>query len=476
MKFEPVIGLEIHAQLATNSKMFCSCANEMAKKPNENVCPVCLGLPGALPRINARAVDFAIALGLATHSRIRQDSVFSRKHYFYPDLPKAYQISQFDKPVCEGGWVEIDTEQGKKRIGITRIHMEEDAGKLVHEGQDPSSSYVDFNRAGVPLLEIVSEAELRTAEEAKAYMEKIYTLVTALKICRGDMEKGNLRCDANISIRPLGSNLMNTRTETKNLNSFRFVKQAIESEIARQIDLVLDGKEVVQETRLFDSVQKKTYSMRKKEDAHDYRYFDCPDLPVVEFSKEKIEQIRAHLPELPEDKKQRFIQNHQLSDYDAGLLSENSGFADFFEQTVQLGADPKKTANWLLGELSKLLNDQDAQQIKESFQPQQLKDLIDLVQDGTISNKIAKELFVEVYNQGVSPKELIAKKGLEQISDERQLRALCEELVLKHPAEVQEFKKGKDKVLGFFVGQMMAKTKGKANPKILNQILLELMR
>ncbi|MFH2130110.1 MAG: Asp-tRNA(Asn)/Glu-tRNA(Gln) amidotransferase subunit GatB, partial [bacterium] len=337
MEFESVIGLEVHAQLATESKLFCSCAIEFGQEPNSNTCPVCLGLPGVLPTINEKAVRYAIMLGIATHCTIRTDSQFARKNYFYPDLPKAYQTSQFDRPLCEHGWVDIEVEGEIKRIGITRIHMEEDAGKLVHEGNDPDASYIDLNRAGTPLVEIVSEPDIRTSAEAKAYMEKIHSIVTYLGICNGNMEKGNLRCDANVSIRPIGENELRTRTETKNLNSFRNIQAAIDYEISRQHDLMLEGEPVIQQTRLWDADSKSSRAMRTKEDSDDYRYFPCPDLPVVSIAPSLIDTLRAELPELPDEKSQRFQDAYPFSKHDATILVANRNMADYFEAVLEHG-------------------------------------------------------------------------------------------------------------------------------------------
>ncbi|MBL0690856.1 MAG: Asp-tRNA(Asn)/Glu-tRNA(Gln) amidotransferase subunit GatB [SAR324 cluster bacterium] len=474
MQYESVIGLEIHVQLATNSKMFCRCVNKYNKQPNVNVCPVCLGLPGALPRTNRKAVEFATIMGLVTNCQIKPRSIFARKNYFYPDLPKSYQISQFEDPICQQGWVDIDIAGNTKKIGITRIHMEEDAGKLIHEGFD--QSYVDLNRAGVPLIEIVSEPDLRTPEEAKAYMEKIYTLATYVGVCKGDMEEGNLRCDANISVRNLGENVLNTRTEIKNLNSFKFVQQAIEYEIARQIDSLADGVPIVQETRLFDSAAKKTFSMRKKEDAHDYRYFPCPDLPAVVFSESYVDEIRKNLPELPTVKKERFITEYELGDYDANLLTAQKVMADYFEKMVKLGANAKKSANWLLGDFSKLINETDITLKDSKVEPSQLVELISLVDGEQISGKIAKQVFADMFKTGMNAKKIVAQKGLAQISDVSQIESMASELVKKHTNEVEQYRAGRDRVLGFFVGQVMAQTKGKANPKVVNEILLKLLK
>ena len=474
MQFESVIGLEIHAQLATQSKIFCSCSTQFGNPPNESTCPVCLGLPGALPVLNRRVVEFAIRLGLATNCTIRLDSQFSRKNYFYPDLPKAYQISQFDRPICENGWLDIELEGQTKRIRITRIHMEEDAGKLIHE-EHGDSSFVDLNRAGVPLLEIVSEPDLRTPEEAKAYMEKMHSIVTYLGISEGDMEKGHFRCDANVSLRPMGQEKFGNRTETKNLNSFRFVQQAITYEIARQTEDILDGKRILQETRLWDSVKKNTYSMRSKEEAHDYRYFPDPDLPVVKISSGFVEQIRDQLPELPDVKKRRFMELFGLSTYDAEVLVADKEVAEYFEEVVATNADPKLVCNWISGELMRLMNENKVDIRNVGIPANSLASLINFLHEGSISGKIAKTVFEEMVQSGKDPATIIEARGLKQVSDEGALRRLLETLLANNPKQVKQYRTGKTQIKGFFVGQVMKETRGQANPQIVNQLLEKLL-
>ncbi len=475
MEFESVIGLEVHAQLSTESKLFCSCAIEFGQEPNSNTCPVCLGLPGVLPTINEKAVRYAVMLGLATHCSIRTDSQFARKNYFYPDLPKAYQTSQFDRPLCENGWIDIEVEGTVKRIGITRIHMEEDAGKLVHEGDDPNASYIDLNRAGTPLVEIVSEPDIRTSAEAKAYMEKIHSIVTYLGICNGNMEKGNLRCDANVSIRPFGQEELATRTETKNLNSFRNVQAAIDYEIARQTDMNLDDEPVIQQTRLWNADRKASKAMRSKEDSDDYRYFPCPDLPVVAVKQELIESLRSELPELPDEKNQRFQEAFQLNKHDASILVANRGTAEYFEAVLASGIDPKSAANWVMGDVSRLLNENGTNIANCLVTADKLAGLIKQIDAGVISGKIAKTVFEEMFQSGRDAESVIEEKGLKQVSDSGELTGICEKIVADNPAQTEQFKAGKEKVMGFFVGQVMKQTKGKANPQMVNQILRDLL-
>lgn len=475
MELETVIGLEVHAQLSTNTKMFCSCSTEFGQEPNLNTCPVCLGLPGALPAINKIAVKYAILLGLATNCTVRKDSQFARKNYFYPDLPKAYQTSQFDRPICENGWIDIDIEGNRKRIGITRIHLEEDAGKLVHDGDDPGASYVDLNRAGTPLVEIVSEPDIRSAAEAKAYMEKIHSIVTYLGISNGNMEKGNLRCDANVSIRPLEQTEFGTRTETKNLNSFRNVQAAIEFEIQRQTEMVFEGEKVIQQTRLWNADKRTSKAMRSKEDSDDYRYFPCPDLPVAYIDNTTIETLKSELPELPDEKRERFQKDYGLTKKEASILVADRSMSEFFEEVVDIGIDAKPAANWMLSDFSRLLNETKTE-IRQSFvTPAHLAELIKLIQKGTISGKIAKTVFEEMFESGKSAEVVVEEKGLKQVSDEGAIEGLCKQVLNDNPSQVEEFKSGKEKVLGFFVGQVMNQSKGKANPQMVNQTLKTLL-
>ena len=473
MQFESVIGLEIHIQLATESKIFCGCSTEFGKPPNTNTCPVCLGLPGALPVLNRQVPELAAKLGLALNCEIRPDSQFARKNYFYPDLPKAYQISQFDRPICENGWLDIQTEsRGKSRIGITRIHMEEDAGKLVHEDAG-TESMVDLNRAGVPLLEIVSEPDIRSAEEAKAYMEKIHAIATTIGVSDGDMEKGHLRCDANVSLRPEGQKEFGTRTETKNLNSFRFVQHAIDYEIERQSEEILDGVTIVQETRLWDTDRKVTFSMRSKEEADEYRYFPDPDLPLVRLSTELIETLRKKLPELPDAKKQRFMEEYGLNDYDAGVLTASQELSEYFEKVLADGAVPKIACNWITGDLTRVMNESGKTLIEINLSPENLANLTILIDQGEISSKIAKTVFAEMLDSGETPNTIIEEKGLKQITDEKELGRIVEELLASNPQQVKQYREGKTKVIGFFVGQMMKQTQGKGDPAVINRLLKE---
>jgi len=476
MDFETVIGLEVHAQLATESKLMCRCSTEYGKEPNSNTCPVCLGLPGALPTVNEKAVRYAIMLGLATNCSIRRDSQFARKNYFYPDLPKAYQTSQFDRPICENGWIDIEVKGEQKRIGITRIHMEEDAGKLVHDGEDPNASYVDLNRASVPLVEIVSEPDMRNADEAKAYMEKIHSIVTYLEICDGNMEKGNLRCDANVSIRPREQEEFGTRSETKNLNSFRNVHASIQYEVGRQTDLILDGESVLQETRLWDANKKESRSLRTKETSDDYRYFPCPDLPVIKIEETTIDELHKELPELPDAKRDRFEKSYNLSHYDASVLVADKPIANYYEEVIKAGANAKLAANWITGDMAKMMNESKTSIQDCKVTAQSLTSLIQLIENGTISSKIAKTVFEEMFNKGTEPESVVEAKGLKQVSDTSELQNICSKILENNPEQVASYKGGRTKIFGFFVGQAMKETKGKGNPQILNQIFKDLLK
>lgn len=470
MELETVIGLEIHAQLKTESKIFCGCSTAFGAPPNTQTCQICLGMPGVLPVLNRKVVMFAIKMGLATDSVINRHNTFARKNYFYPDLPKGYQTSQFDLPIIGPGRVEIETDGMKKGIGITRMHMEEDAGKLIHDEIEPVS-YVDLNRTGTPLLEIVSEPDMRSPAEAYGYLKKIHSILRYLDICDGNMQEGSFRCDANISLRPFGQEELGTRTELKNMNSFRNVQSALEFEVRRQRDILLDGGKVVQETLLWNPDKNCTESMRGKEDAHDYRYFPCPDLVPVEISEEWIEEIRATLPELPDERKARFIEEYGLPEYDSAILTGDRALADFFETAVKVGANPKKVSNWIMTELLRELKGADIQNCKVT--PAHLGELLLMVDKGTISGKIAKTVFPDMMESGQDPQAIVEKKGLLQVSDEGELLSLVKEIVAANPAQAEDYRSGKDKLMGYFVGQLMQKTKGKANPKIANELFVK---
>jgi aspartyl-tRNA(Asn)/glutamyl-tRNA(Gln) amidotransferase subunit B len=473
VEFETVIGLEIHAQLNTETKIFCGCSTSFGAPPNTNTCPVCLGMPGVLPVLNKKVVDYAIKLGLATNAEITRYSQFARKNYFYPDLPKGYQTSQFDLPVVGKGWVEIEVEGRKKRIGITRIHMEEDAGKLIHDEVDPVS-HVDLNRTGTPLLEIVSDPDLRSPEEAVAYLKKLHAIVRYLGICDGNMQEGSFRCDANISLRPVGQEEFGTRTELKNMNSFRHVQHALEFEVRRQRDLLLDGEKVIQETLLWNPDKNSTESMRGKEDAHDYRYFPCPDLVPIVIEKTWIEQIKATLPEMPDAKRLRFMEEYTLPEYDADLLTADHELAKYFEDAVDAGGTPKKVSNWIMTELLRELKEDGIGACR--VKPKQLAGLLEMVDQGAISGKIAKDVFKEMMASGDDPKAIVTAKNLLQVSDEDELLSLVEEILVANPEQADDYRSGKTKIMGYFVGQLMKKTKGKANPQLANELFTKVLK
>ncbi len=467
MDFETVIGLEIHAQLKTDSKIFCGCSTEFGAPPNTHTCPICLGMPGVLPVLNKKVVEYSVKMGLATGSTINTFNQFARKNYFYPDLPKGYQTSQFDLPIVEHGEVEIEVDGKLKKIGITRMHMEEDAGKLIHDDHEPLS-YVDLNRTGTPLLEIVSEPDLRSPQEAYAYLKKVHAILRYLDICDGNMQEGSFRCDANISLRPYGQKEFGTRTELKNMNSFRNVQAALEYEERRQRDLLLDGEEVVQETLLWNPDKNRTESMRGKEDAHDYRYFPCPDLIPVEIDAAWIEEIRAALPELPDQRKERFINEYGLPDYDSGIVTGSRELADYFETAVKACSNAKKVSNWIMTELLRELKGEEISSCLVA--PEQLGAMVDMVEKGTISGKIAKTVFAEMLESGKDPETIVKEKNLVQVSDEKELLGIVEQIVAANPDQAQQLREGKSKVMGFFVGQLMKQTKGRANPKMANEL------
>ncbi|HWX68372.1 MAG TPA: Asp-tRNA(Asn)/Glu-tRNA(Gln) amidotransferase subunit GatB [Steroidobacteraceae bacterium] len=476
-EWETVIGLEIHAQLATRSKIFSGSPTAYGAPPNTQADLVDLGYPGVLPVLNAEAVRMVVKLGLAINAGIAPLSVFARKNYFYPDLPKGYQISQYELPIVARGSLDIVLEDGEaRRIGITRAHLEEDAGKSLHEGL-PGMTGIDLNRAGTPLVEIVSEPEMRSAKEAVAYMKKIHTLVRYLEICDGNMQEGSFRCDANVSVRPAGTEKFGTRAEIKNLNSFRFVERAINFEVARQIELLESGRPVVQETRLYDPDKGETRSMRSKEEANDYRYFPDPDLLPVKVDAALIDSVRATLPELPDQKAARFSTQYGLSPYDAGVLTGSRELAEYYEEVLRTAAaDPKLAANWVMGDLAAALNKEGLEVSSGKIPAARLGELLRRIQDATISGKIAKEVFELMWSQGLSADAVIESKGLRQITDSAAIERAIEEVMAKNPAQLAEFRAGKDKLFGFFVGQVMKATGGKANPAQLNELLREKLR
>jgi len=470
MEYEAVIGLEIHAQLLTDTKIFCSCSTLFGSEPNTQTCPVCTGMPGVLPVLNRKAVEYVVRTGLALNCRIAQVSRFARKNYFYPDLPKGYQISQYELPLCEGGHLDININGESRRIGLTRIHLEEDAGKNIHEGA-ADESLVDLNRAGVPLMEIVTEPDIRTPTEAAEFMKRLRSILRYINVCDGNMEQGSLRCDANVSVRPAGSDMYGVKTEIKNMNSFRFVEKALDYEIKRQVRAIKDGEKIIQETRLWNTERGATEPMRSKEEAHDYRYFPDPDLTPVEISGELIEQIRADVGELPDAKTARFMSEFGLTEQEADALSADRATAEWFEDAVRLGAEPRAVANWIRGDLARLLNEEGKSIDDSPVRPEGLVKMLKLIADGTISGKIAKTVFEEMYNTGKSAASIVKDKGLVQISDESGIERIVDEVLDRSPEEIERFRAGEQKLMGYFVGQVMKETKGKANPKIVNELL-----
>lgn len=475
MEYEAVMGLEVHAQLLTDSKIFCGCSTKFGAQPNAHACPVCLGMPGVLPVLNRKVVDFTIRAGLATGCTINERSIWARKNYFYPDLPKGYQVSMYEAPLAEYGAVYIEVNGQTKNIGITRIHMEEDAGKLVHDPSQPLS-YVDFNRTGVPLMEIVSEPDMRTPEEASAYLKTLRDILVYLEICDGNMEEGSFRCDANISLRPVGQEKLGTRTELKNMNSFRNVQKALDYEIRRQRSVLEKGGEVVQETRLWDPQGGKTSSMRGKEEAHDYRYFPDPDLLPLIVDEAWVERVRADLPELPEAKRDRFMDQYQLPAYDAGVLTATRALADYYEEVVAAGAPAKAASNLVMSELLGALHAQGKEITESPITPKNLADLVKMTEDGSISGKMAKDIFAEMFTTKKPAADIVEEKGLKQISDQGELEAVLKKVFIENPRQVEQFKAGKDKLMGFFVGQAMKATKGQANPKLVNELAAKLLK
>jgi len=472
-QYEAVIGLEIHAQLLTETKMFCTCANAFGSGDNANTCPTCLGMPGALPVLNKKAVEFSVRTGLALNCQIEETSVFARKNYFYPDLPKGYQISQYDQPLCKEGFVEFFLGEEKKRVRIERAHMEEDAGKSQHQDQD---TLVNYNRSSVPLLEIVSGPDMRSAKEAAEYARAVRSILQYIGVCDGNLEEGSMRCDCNVSVRKWGAEKLGTKVELKNINSFRFIEKAIEYEIERQIDAIESGEKIIQETRLYDSDKNRTFSMRTKEEAQDYRYFPEPDLLPVRVSPMWIEDIKSHLPELPLQRFERFVREYGLPEYDSQILTQSKDMAGYFEVVAKVSKNPKASSNWIMVELLRCLNEEKKEIVDSPVSSQNMAELIASIDSGKISGKIAKTVFEEMYKTSEAPEKIIKEKGLAQVSDSGSIEKWIDQIIESNPGQVSQYRSGKDKLFGFFVGQVMKVSKGQANPELVNELLLKKLK
>ena len=472
--YEVIIGLEVHAELSTNTKIYCDCTTKFGADPNTHCCPVCNGMPGVLPVLNEKVVEYAVKMGLATNCEISRFSKQDRKNYFYPDLPKAFQTSQYDLPLCEHGYVDINVEGKKKKIGITRIHIEDDAGKLIHDAYT-GDTLVDMNRCGVPLIEIVSEPDMRSSKEAIEYMQTLKSILEYLEICDCKMQEGSLRCDVNLSVRKKGETKFGTRTETKNLNSFKAIQNCIEFEIDRQIKVLEEGGKIYQETRRFDDAKGEGYAMRTKEEAHDYRYFPEPDLAPIVLSEEYIENIKNNLPEMPHVKKERYIKEFAIPEYDAEILTMSKEVAVYFEKVATLSNNPKLSSNWIMGDFASKLNEAEITISNSKIKPEDLAQLIKLIDNNTISSKIAKTVFEEMFETGKEPKAIVEEKGLVQITDENALQEIVNRVVENNPQSIIDYKAGRDRAIGYLVGQIMKETKGKANPGIVNKMLLEIL-